>query len=106
MHNLYENGLQSIKPFTSERVTACIPPDWLFCGLAQEHCGKNVVNILEECEVTEGKHYILMCQAKRVQHDMLGERYGKEGEVSWKQQTSSERAGKAGKATLDSLSHD
>ncbi len=36
-----------------------------------------------------------MCQAKRVQHDMLGERYGREGEVGWKQQTSSERAGKA-----------
>lgn len=36
-----------------------------------------------------------MCPAKRVQHDMLGERYGREGEVCWKQQTSSERADKA-----------
>lgn len=38
---------------------------------------KNVVNSLEVCGVTEGKHNILMCQAKRVQHDMLRERYGK-----------------------------
>lgn len=38
---------------------------------------KNVVSSLEVCEVTEGKHNILMCQAKRVQHDMLREKYGK-----------------------------
>lgn len=61
---------------------------------------KNIVNSLEECEVTEGKHNILMCQAERVQHDMLRERYGREREEVWKRWTSSESAGKAGKATL------
>lgn len=52
---------------------------------------KNIVNSLEECEVTEGKHNILMSQTKRVQHDMLD----RSMEVGWKQQTYSEIASKA-----------
>lgn len=54
----------------------CIPLADSFCGLAQEHCGeKNIVNSLEECKVTEGKHDILMREANCVQHDVLCERY-------------------------------
>lgn len=73
MLHLYESGLQSIKPFTSERVTACIPPDWLFCGLAQEHCGKTLSIALKSVRSLKG-NITSLCVKPSVSNMICSER--------------------------------